>query len=178
MITVERELLASCYILKFSPMEDRRGVFAKVFNSSMFDELGVNFEINEQYYSSSRKNVVRGMHFQMPPYEHDKLVTCISGTVIDVLLDLRKGSNYGSVASTILNGGDGRNVFIPRGVAHGFISKTEGAIMLYSASSVYVPMADSGILWDSFGFDWGGVDPIISERDQLHICFQEFCSPF
>jgi dTDP-4-dehydrorhamnose 3,5-epimerase len=114
----------------------------------------------------------------LPPHEHEKHVYCPHGVVMDVLLDLRNGSSYGKVASAELSEGNGHIVFIPKGIAHGFLALTNEAIMLYKTSTVHAPQADCGIQWDSFGFDWGQSDPIVSTRDQQHISFANFKSPF
>lgn len=150
----------------------------KSYHEGQCTELGVNLKIREEFYSLSKKGVIRGMHFQLPPYEHDKLVYCSHGLVCDVLLDLRSGSSYGQVASVELSGENAHLVFIPKGIAHGFIALTNEALMIYKTSTVYTPKADFGIRWDSFGFDWGIVHPVISDRDQQHPLFSEFNTPF
>ena len=150
----------------------------KTYHEGLFLALGVNLDIREEFFSLSHENVVRGMHFQLPPHEHDKLVYCTHGVVMDVLLDLRKGPGYGKVAFTELSAENGHIVFIPKGVAHGFAALSDETLMLYKTSTVHAPEADCGIRWDSFGFDWGITGPIISARDQQHSLFGDFVSPF
>lgn len=173
-----KELLPGCFLLKAKRFEDERGCFVKTYNEGLYKTLGIDMNIREEFYSVSRKNVLRGMHFQLPPHEHEKHVYCTHGVVRDVLLDLRTGPTYGNVASVELSGCNGRILFIPKGIAHGFLALTEEALMLYKTSTVHAPQADYGIQWDSFGFDWGQVDPIVSTRDQQHISFADFKSPF
>ena len=173
-----KELLPGCFLLQPKRFEDSRGSFVKTYHEGLCKTLGVNLEIREEFYSVSRKNVIRGMHFQLPPHEHDKLVNCTRGVVCDVLLDLRKGPGYGGVASVELSGEDSRLVFMPKGIAHGFSALTDEALMLYKTSTVHAPESDCGIRWDSFGFDWGMPMPIISTRDQQHNLFANFESPF
>jgi dTDP-4-dehydrorhamnose 3,5-epimerase/CDP-3, 6-dideoxy-D-glycero-D-glycero-4-hexulose-5-epimerase len=173
-----KELLPGCFLLQPMRFEDQRGSFVKTYHEGLCKTLGVNLDIQEEFYSVSRKNVIRGMHFQSPPHEHDKLVYCTHGAVTDVLLDLRQGPSYGKVASAELSGENAHLVFIPKGIGHGFAALTDEALMLYKTSTVHAPEADCGIRWDSFGFDWGVAEPIISARDQQHSLFADFGSPF
>jgi dTDP-4-dehydrorhamnose 3,5-epimerase/CDP-3, 6-dideoxy-D-glycero-D-glycero-4-hexulose-5-epimerase len=173
-----KELLPGCLLLQPKRFEDQRGLFVKTYHEGLCQALGVNLDVREEFYSVSHKNVLRGMHFQLPPLAHDKLVYCTRGVVMDVLLDLRKGPNYGKVASVELNGENAHLVFIPKGVAHGFVALTDKALMLYKTSMVHAPESDCGIRWDSFGFNWGVVEPIMSTRDQQHGVLADFVSPF
>lgn len=173
-----RELLPGCFLLQSPLFMDERGSFVKSYHEEVYRQLGLNLEVRETFYSCSRRRVLRGMHFQLPPHAHDKLVHCIRGTVLDVLLDLRRGPDYGRFAAVELSGDNGYGVFVPKGVAHGFLAQDEEAIMLYQTSTVHVPSADCGIRWDSFGFDWGGAQPILSMRDQAHAPLADFDSPF
>lgn len=159
-------------------IEDQRGCFVKTYHKAMCTELGVNLDIREEFYSISHKNVLRGMHFQLPPYAHEKLVYCTQGAVRDVLLDIRRGDSYGRVASVQLSRENGHLIFIPKGVAHGFVTLSKESLMLYKTSVEHMPELDCGIRWDTFGFDWGTHQPIISIRDQQHILFSDFTSPF
>jgi dTDP-4-dehydrorhamnose 3,5-epimerase len=147
---------------------DERGDFIKTYNKDLFESRSINFSIEESYISSSKKNTLRGMHYQKEPYGHKKLVYCSHGKALDVCVDLRKSSkNYGCIESFILVPDD-RCVLIPKGVAHGFLALEDETIMNYYTSSVYNQNADSGILWSSIDFDWPITNPIISERDLNH----------
>jgi dTDP-4-dehydrorhamnose 3,5-epimerase len=157
---------------------DTRGDFVKIFVRSVWEAQGVNFSSAEEYYSRSGANVIRGMHFQVPPHDHDKVVYCVTGVVEDVLLDLRKGGNYGCHYSLMLSADEPTLLFIPKGIAHGFKSFTDGSLMVYKTSTEYAPEHDRGIRWDSFGYDWKCPSPIISERDQSHPALANFNSPF
>jgi dTDP-4-dehydrorhamnose 3,5-epimerase len=165
-------------LLQPNRSEDPRGLFVKTYQKDLFIRLGVDLDIREEFYSISHKNVIRGMHFQLPPHEHAKLVCCLRGKVRDVLLDLRKGAGYGRVNSAELSDEDCHLLCIPKGIAHGFAALTDDAMMLYKTSTAHVPQADCGICWDSFGFSWGIADPTISDRDQQHGLFADFASPF
>lgn len=159
-------------------MYDQRGMFVKTFNVEIFKSLGIFFDIQEEFFSESKLGVIRGMHFQLPPHQHKKLVYCQAGAVLDVLLDLRKGSNYGAAKSFEISAENKNIIYIPEGVAHGFKSLSANATMIYKTSTIHIPSADFGIKWDSFGFNWGNGNFTISERDQRHVSFGEFHSPF
>lgn len=173
-----KELLPGCFLLQPNRFVDSRGSFVKTYHEGLCKTLGVNLDIQEEFYSVSRKNVIRGMHFQLPPHEHHKLVFCTRGAVTDVLLDLRKGPGYGKVASAELSGENAHLVFIPKGIAHGFAALTDEALMVYKTSTEHVPTHDSGVRWDSFGFDWQCPSPTLSDRDQQHPGFDQLLTPF
>lgn len=120
------------------------------------------------------------MHFQVPPHAHQKLVYCVQGHVLDVVLDLRRESKtYGSSASFELSSLNHQIAYIPSGFAHGFLSLEEDTCMIYKTDCVYSADHDAGIAWDSFGFDWPSIDSlVVSERDSKHPEFQDFNSPF
>jgi dTDP-4-dehydrorhamnose 3,5-epimerase/CDP-3, 6-dideoxy-D-glycero-D-glycero-4-hexulose-5-epimerase len=135
-------------------------------------------DMREELYSSSHRNVLRGMHFQLPPHAHDKLVYCTHGAVLDVLLDLRRGAGYGRFAAIELSAQNAHMLFIPKGIAHGFVALCDHSIMQYKTSTVHVPASDCGIRWDSFGYDWGLDQPVVSVRDSQHPLLVNFHSPF
>lgn len=158
---------------------DDRGTFRKTVHAETFEKNGLNWRFKEQYYSSSQKDVIRGMHFQTPPFDHEKLVYCARGRALDVLLDVRKGSPmFGRFITLDLSQEVHSMVYIPRGVAHGFKSLVEGSTLFYAVTASHEPSADSGIRWDSFGFDWDVKNPILSVRDQKLPAFKDFLSPF
>ena len=158
--------------------EDNRGFFIKHFERKHLASLGTSFDTWESFYSSSQKGVIRGMHFQEPPVDQDKIVHCMRGKILDVLLDLRKGSSYGKVFSMVLDGKVPQSLFIPKGIAHGFLSLEEESWISYSVSTAYDSDKDRGIHWNSFGFDWKIKEPIVSARDQAHPMFKDYDSPF
>jgi len=158
---------------------DRRGRLVKTIREDIFSAHGIPIAFAEQYYSVSANNVLRGLHFQAPPYDHYKLVTCVEGKVFDVVVDLRRGSaTYGRSESFELNGDSGDSVFVPSGCAHGFYVRSETAIMLYNVSSLYVPTHDTGIRWDSVGVSWPYHAPTVSERDAVLVPFSDLDTPF
>lgn len=167
------------YILDNFKASDARGSFTKIYNKQKFEELSLLLDINEIYYSVSNKNVIRGLHFQTPPYEHDKLVKVIKGQVQDVIVDLRKNSNtYGKYISYELSEKTNKAILIPKGCAHGFKCLEDNTIMMYMVSTVYNKEHDSGIKWNSINFNWNIENPIISERDNNFAKLEDFNSPF
>lgn len=171
--------LPDCFELSLPLFSDDRGRFVKVFHQGFFKDLGLNTMWQEEYYSVSKVNVLRGMHFQLPPHEHTKLVYCISGKILDVLLDVRWGSpTYGQCLTFELDAAQGNALYVPPGIAHGFLSLSDDSIVKYHVSSVYSPEHDRGILWNSFGLQWPVKNPILSPRDQNHPALEDFNTPF
>lgn len=161
----EAELLDGALLIRAPRSQDARGAFVKTHAASALAALGVTFDFREEFHSVSRRDVIRGMHLQLPPHDHDKIVYCPHGAALDVLLDLRPGPGHGRVASVRLTPDEPAVVFIPRGVAHGFRALAEGTIMVYKTSAEHAPSHDAGVRWDSFGFDWGAGTPVVSARD-------------
>jgi dTDP-4-dehydrorhamnose 3,5-epimerase len=171
--------IAGVYLLAAPGGPDLRGCFYKILHQPEFYEFDIRSEFREIYYSTSKVDVIRGMHFQLPPHEHAKLVWCIQGAATDVVLDLRRGSpTYGRTASFELNGETPSGVYIPVGLAHGFVARSEQTTLIYMVTSVYAPENDAGIRWDTIGFDWGVENPLVSERDAKLPPLSEFASPF
>ncbi len=171
--------LPGTFELRPRKMVDHRGAFIKVFQSSLFEQDGLESGFVEQYYSVSEANVLRGMHFQTPPSDHAKLVYCTHGTAMDVLLDLRRGSpTYGQFDIVELSGAKSNAMYVPRGVAHGFYVVQAPVIMLYNVTSEYDPGHDAGIAWNSFGAPWPSTNPVVSDRDARFPALRDFESPF
>lgn len=167
------------FVLQTINFKDYRGGFQKLFNYNFFTENGLDTNFMEFYYSVNKKNVRRGMHFQIPPYDHTKLVYVSHGSVLDVCVDIRKSSKtYGKCFSIELNENKGQYLYIPKGFAHGFLSLQDGSIVNYAQTSCYNKDFDCGILQDSIDFDWGDITPIVSERDLLFSPLSEYQSPF
>jgi dTDP-4-dehydrorhamnose 3,5-epimerase len=145
---------------------DDRGEFVKPFFYPHWTELGIKFALQESFFSTSARHVLRGMHFQLPPHDQNKIVYCVAGSILDVLLDLRRSSpTFGHAEAFALSAKDRRVLFLPRGVAHGFLAEEDGSIVTYLADAVHHPASDSGVRWDSFGFSWPVSDPVVSPRD-------------
>jgi dTDP-4-dehydrorhamnose 3,5-epimerase len=171
--------IPGCFEIQPKVFSDKRGAFVKTFHSPEFEALGLCTDWKEQYYSTSAPGVLRGIHFQTPPHDHVKLVYCLVGSVLDVAVDLRKGSpTYGGSITLKLSAKSGNMIYLPPGVAHGFCTETEPAILVYSVNSVFNYDCDSGIRWDSVGIKWPINSPTLSERDKILPQFKDFQSPF
>jgi len=167
------------HLINMNSSRDSRGKFHKTYASSVFNHYIQDFSIKEQFVTTSAVGVIRGMHFQLPPYDHVKIVTCLSGAILDVVLDLRMGSlTYGHYDYFHLSPSNSCSVLIPAGVAHGFASLKSDSVVLYNVSSEYSQAHDCGIHYDSFGMIWPFPSPILSDRDQRLQNFNEFNSPF
>ena len=168
-------------LINLTPLADERGWFLKTFHAPTFAAAGLEINFPESFVSLSKRNVIRGMHFQTPPHDHVKIVRCVAGKVLDVVLDLRTHSpTFKHATGFVLNSDEPCAVYIPRGVAHGFATLSDEAVLEYHTSTVHHPASDSGIGWDSFGFDWGLNDamPILSARDKSFGGLADFISPF
>ena len=166
-------------ILEPRIFEDSRGKFIKTFTNDFFQENGLDIDIKETYYSISHKDVIRGMHFQTPPYEHIKLVYVPAGKILDVVLDIRRNSpTFGKYFQTELSSDNGKVLIIPKGLAHGFKSLEDNTNVTYMQTSCYAPNNDFGIKYDSLGFDWECENPKLSDRDLSFERIENFKTPF
>lgn len=180
-MTLHSQPLPGVSLLEPFAQEDRRGSFVKPFHEGQLAEFGIAMRIREEFFSKSARGVLRGMHFQVPPHAHQKLVYCIKGKVLDVVLDLRRSSpRFGRWASFELSEENRYVVHIPVGFAHGFLSLSDGSCLVYKTDSVHAPDSDRGVRWDSFGFEWPGLasPPSLSDRDANHPPLRSFESPF
>lgn len=174
-----KQLFAGVYVASAFRATDARGAFVKTFASETLSSLGIEFTLKEEFYSISHLNVIRGMHFQLPPHDHNKIVYVSHGAILDVLVDLRKGEpTYRMNMSMELSSQNGHVLWIPKGIAHGFKSLANDTCVVYKTDFGYVPSSDCGVRWDSIGFSWGPEESIISERDRAFPTLTEFESPF
>jgi dTDP-4-dehydrorhamnose 3,5-epimerase len=162
---------------------DNRGYFLESYNKKKFEEAIGKVSFVQDNESKSSKEVLRGLHFQKPPYAQAKLVRCIEGKVLDVAVDIREGSEtYGEHITVELSGENKKQVFIPRGFAHGFVVLSESAIVAYKVDNSYVPANDAGIRWDdpTLNILWGVSESevLVSEKDAKLPFFSEFETPF
>ena len=179
MFEIKSSKIDGCYELTSNIFDDCRGSFVKVFHEDAFAKVGLESKFAEEYYSTSRKGVIRGLHFQVPPEDHVKLVYCISGSAFDVVVDLRVGSpTFGNHEVFSLRSDLANMIYIPKGMAHGFCSLSESTTLVYKTSTVYSPTCDSGILWNSVDIDWPEIFPVLSDRDKSFPDFKSFISPF
>lgn len=171
-------------LLKPKVFTDSRGYFYESYSKREFDEaVGYPVEFVQDNQSKSSYGVVRGLHFQLPPFTQSKLVRCIKGTVLDVAVDLRKGSpTFGLHLAVELSEENRMQFFIPKGFAHGFSVLSPEAVFQYKCDNYYAPQADGGISLfdDSLGIDWhiAPADRILSDKDRKHPLLSEIESPF
>lgn len=170
-------------ILEPTVFVDKRGYFLESYNDNKFKEIIGEVSFVQENESKSLKGVLRGLHFQKPPFDQAKLVRCIEGKVLDVAVDLRNGSRtYGQYVAVELSGDNKRQLFVPRGFAHGFLVLSENAIFSYKVDNVYAPDYDSGISWNDpiLNITWG-IDEneiLVSKKDSKLPFFSDFKSPF
>ncbi len=173
--------IPGCFVIENTPFNDDRGKFVKPFSFDVFEKGGIKFDVKENFYSDNGYGVIRGMHFQIPPMDHDKIVYVLNGTIIDVVVDLRKDSpTFKKYISEYLSSNNNKSIYVPKGCAHGFQSLSDFTIVSYLQSSCYSKEHDSGIKYDSFGFLWPTAinESLISDRDKKFKKLEDFQSPF
>lgn len=171
--------IPGCFEIYPRIFNDNRGRFVKVFHEEAFAAQGLETIYAEEYYSVSKREVIRGLHFQTPPMDHVKLVYCVAGQVQDVVVDLRVGSpSFGCYALFDLSAEAANLIYIPKGLAHGFCVLSDTATLVYKVSTVYSALHDAGVLWSSVGIPWAVMEPVLSERDQTHPLLEQYVSPF
>jgi dTDP-4-dehydrorhamnose 3,5-epimerase len=176
---IRKTSIEGLFVIDLFHAEDNRGGFVKTFHKKAFVDAGLDINFEESFYSINNKGVIRGMHFQTPPFDHHKLVYCTSGRLVDVILDLRKDSpTYGNHAAIELSPDSYRAIYMPKGMAHGFESLEDNTQMTYLTSTMHEPAHDTGVRFDSFGRNWETKNPIINERDLSWPAFEDFSSPF
>jgi len=161
---------------------DDRGFFMRTYDSDIFEKAGINKKwMQENHSRSEKKNTLRGLHFQFPPFSETKLVRCIRGSVLDVFVDLRKGSDtFGHWDSLVLSEDNKRMILIPRGFAHGFCTLTDISEVLYKVDNIYSKEHEAGIIWNDpdLKIDWPLKYPIISDKDKQNMTFRDFVGKF
>jgi len=169
-------------IVKPKVFEDDRGYFFESFNEEIFREAGIDARFVQDNESKSMKNVLRGLHFQKPPYAQGKLVRVMRGSVLDVAVDLRKKSaSYGQWRSILLTSQEKQMLWIPEGFAHGFVTLEDDTVFFYKCTNLYNKDSEGSIRWNDtdLAIDWGEIEnPILSGKDQEAPLFKNFKSPF
>lgn len=183
MINVIKTEIEGVVIIEPKVFGDARGYFFESWSQKDFDELVRPIKFVQDNESMSTYGVMRGLHFQRPPFTQSKLVRCVKGAVLDVAVDIRKGSpTYGKHVAVELTEDNHRQFFVPRGFAHGFAVLSETAVFQYKCDNFYAPQADGGIsiLDNTLDIDWRipTDKAILSEKDTKHACLKDFDSPF
>lgn len=168
--------------ITLKPHLDNRGFFMRTFDENIFNKAGINREwVQENHSRSEEKGIIRGLHFQLPPFTETKLVRCINGAILDVFVDLRKNSKtFGQWDSIELSAENKKMIFIPRGFAHGFCTLTKESEVLYKVDNFYNKDAESGILWNDkdLNIKWPNSNPILSDKDIKNNTLQEFIDKY
>ena len=176
---INKTFIEDLLIIEPQLFKDERGFFYESYNKNNLD---INIVFVQDNESKSYKGVIRGLHFQTPPFEQTKLVRCVSGNILDVAVDLRTNSKtYGKSFSIELSSENNRQLFVPKGFAHGFQVLSEIAIVNYKVDEYYNPDSDSGLIWNDkdLSIDWNlDLKPILSKKDLKLISFKELKSPF
>jgi len=178
---VTATVLPDVLLIEPARFGDNRGFFSESWNKERMAEHGISVDFVQDNHSlSSAVGTVRGLHFQAPPNAQAKLVRCGRGVLFDVAVDIRKGSpTYGQWVGEELSFENGKQLFIPEGFAHGFITRTPDTEIIYKCNAYYAPESDGAILWDSCGIDWGfNGTPELSAKDANAPSFTSFDSPF
>jgi len=168
--------------ITLSLISDHRGFFMRAFDLNEFNKYGMNkMWVQENHSRSSQQGILRGLHFQFPPYAETKMVRCIRGKILDVFVDLRKDSRtFGQWDSLELSEENKKMVFIPRGFAHGFCTLTDESEVLYKVDNYYAPEYEGGLLWNDpdIGIDWPLEDPILSDKDRQNMKLEELIEKY
>lgn len=181
---IEKTALPGVLILTPRRFGDARGWFSEVWNAKTLSEHGIDLEFVQDNHSYSRDpGTVRGLHYQSPPHAQAKLVRCARGRILDVVVDIRKGSpTYGQSWGAELSAADGRQLLIPAGFLHGFVTREPDCEVLYKCSDRYAPECDGAVRFDdpALGIDWGipADKAILSEKDAAAPGFRDFATPF
>lgn len=182
MVEAKATEIKGLILIKPSLYKDTRGLFMESYNKKEFDkriETKINFV--QDNLSVSKKGVLRGLHLQKPPFDQGKFVQVLKGSVLDVVLDLRKtSSTYGKHYKIELNDKNRYQLWIPKGFAHGFLTKEDDTIFSYKCDNPYSKDHEMSILWNDsdLGIDWGIENPLVSEKDMVAVTFKDFISPF
>jgi dTDP-4-dehydrorhamnose 3,5-epimerase len=168
-LSICRQPLPGVHTLKTPSVYDHRGSLAKLFHYDSLAQQGISFKPAESFLTKSKFSVLRGMHFQIGNAAHEKLVTCIKGRVLDVVVDVSPDSRFFNKPFAIeLAENKEISLLIGKGYAHGFLSLDHDCWMLYSTTTIHCPSLDKGVLWSSIDFDWPISNPILSPRDLSH----------
>ena len=178
---ISKTFINDLLIIEPQLYKDDRGFFYESYNKKKLNK-NINNVFVQDNESKSKKGVIRGLHFQSPPYEQTKLVRCVSGKILDVVVDLRTNSKtYGKSFSIELSSKNNKQLFVPKGFAHGFQVLSEEAIVNYKVDNFYNPKYDSGIIWNDKDLliDWNlDIKPVLSVKDLKLISFKDLKSPF
>ncbi|MDX9930182.1 MAG: dTDP-4-dehydrorhamnose 3,5-epimerase [Bacteroidales bacterium] len=172
--------LKGVFVIRLKAFPDHRGFFMRVYDDALFETYGISREwLQENHSLSVRKGTVRGLHFQLPPFDETKLVRCIRGSIYDVFVDIRPSSDtFGQWDSIVLSAENRQMIYIPRGFAHGFCTLEDNCEVLYKADNVYSPEYERGILWndEDLNINWPVDVTVLSQKDMGNMTWKGFIS--
>lgn len=177
----ETQNIEGLILIKPKVFEDERGHFFESYNKQVFEENGLNLGFVQDNQSLSQKGVLRGLHFQEPPFSQGKLIRVIKGSVLDVAVDIRRDSKtYGKHYSIVLSEQNKTMFYIPKGFAHGFLTLQDNTIFTYKCTNFYSHEHERSLIWNdsTLNIDWGVTDPILSDKDKEAQQLSTFVSPF
>lgn len=178
---IEKTFIDGLVIIRPKVFQDDRGYFYESFNARSFAEAGVKSEFVQDNQSLSNRGVLRGLHFQRPPHAQAKLVRVISGSVLDIAVDIRKNSpTYGKHVSILLSGENKTMFYIPEGFAHGFATLEDQTVFSYKCAGYYDKASEDTLLWNdpALAIDWTISNPVLSEKDKVGKLLADLHSPF
>ncbi len=182
MTDFERTPLSDVILVTPRRFGDHRGFFSESWSARAFAEQGLDYTFVQDNHSlSSQVGTVRGLHYQSPPHAQAKLVRCGRGRIFDVAVDVRSGSaTYGQWFGVELSFENGKQLMIPAGFLHGFMTLEPDSEIIYKCTDFYAPECDGAVRWDSCGIEWPdvGIDPVLSEKDAAAVPLSEFKTPF
>ncbi|SFQ56623.1 dTDP-4-dehydrorhamnose 3,5-epimerase [Donghicola eburneus] len=182
MTDFERTPLSDVILVTPRRFGDHRGFFSESWSARAFAEQGLDYAFVQDNHSlSSQVGTVRGLHYQSPPHAQAKLVRCGRGRIFDVAVDVRSGSaTYGQWFGVELSFENGKQLMIPAGFLHGFMTLEPDSEIIYKCTDFYAPECDGAVRWDSCGIEWPdvGIDPVLSEKDAAAVPLSEFKTPF
>lgn len=179
-MTIENTNIDDLVLITPKVFKDKRGYFLESYNANKLSQVIKTIFVQDNE-SLSQKNVLRGLHFQVPPFAQAKLIRVIQGSILDVAVDLRKNSStYGEHFKVVLSGDNKKQLFVPEGFAHGFLCLENQTILNYKCSNYYSPESENAIIWNDadLNIDWGNNQPILAKKDQLAENFSTFDNPF
>lgn len=181
MLDIRKTAIPEVLVLTPRRFGDARGFFSESWNRQRMSEAGLDYDFVQDNHSlSAQACTIRGLHFQSPPHAQNKLVRCGKGSLFDVAVDIRRGSpTYGQWVGEELSFDNGKQLMVPKGFLHGFLTRAPDTEILYKCTDYYAPECDGAVRWDSCGIDWGfDGTPLLSDKDAAAPALADFDSPF
>ena len=179
---IKERAIKGVFEITLSPHKDSRGFFMRTYDIQLYKESGINREwVQENHSRSEEKGIIRGLHFQFPPFAETKLIRCINGAILDVFVDLRKGSRtFGQWDSVELSADNKKMVMIPKGFAHGFCTLTKISEILYKVDNFYSKEHECGLIWNDsqLNIEWPFRNPTLSDKDKMNYTISNFIEKY